>query len=167
MPKILAAAEKLKEKRGEVTLHMAFLLAGSLLLLMCLQAGHSVSTILHVRGMANAAVLSAAADNVSWVYGGVRESSGVSRRPVWGGWAAYVSTWDVKDKLAQNLAAQTNRSGNIIREDSFSISNVRTVYVNSEGEALNLTTTFDLKMEPVIGAGLFPPLTFPITVRST
>lgn len=160
------AWSKLRETSGSVALHLGFLaLGGAILLMIALSIFHVFHTMTNVTSRAEAAVLSAAASNVSGVYGGSREASGTARKKAGGGWSSVVLTSDVLDKLAISLGAVEDTDGNLVRPGAFRIVGLDTRYINTEGSKLNFRTTF--KLEISLPIANLPPLQFQRTVRTT
>lgn len=158
------ALTRLRSRKGEVALRLGLIaFGGALLLLVSLQVFHCFSSVQYVRDRANQAVLAAAAENVSGVYGGNRESAGVSRRPA-DGWNTPILTADVAQRLLADLGAVRDQDGSISRPGAFRLQGLRTSYVNAEGQHLNFLTSFTLELRPVLD--LLPPFQIPVKVRT-
>lgn len=159
--------QKLKDRSGNVALHTGFIvLGGAILLMMALQVHQLYATINNVIDRTNEAVLSAAAANVAGVYGGVRESSGTARKKVSGGWASYITTSDVRDKLATALGARES-GADLVRAGAYRITDLDTKFVNAEGSKLNFTSTLTLEFPMLLAGDVLPPLRFRLEVRTT
>lgn len=101
------------------------------------------------------AVLAVAAYNVAEFYGGAREMSGQARHAMGGNqFASSVFSGDVIDQLNRSLGGEL--SGNRIQKDSWSVENLQTSYVNSEGGNLNFRTSLTVKVPFKIGS--LPPV---------
>lgn len=160
------ALERLRSEKGEVALRMGLTtFFGLLLLLVAIQVTHCVTSVQYVRNRANEAVLAAAAQNVSGIYGGNRESAGVSRLHA-DRWNTPILTADVSQRLQGDLGATLESDGSLSRPGAFRIRGLRTDYVNTEGQHLNFVTQFALELRSVLAADLLPPFQISVKVRT-
>lgn len=158
----------MRQKRGEVALHMAIiLLVGVLLLATAMEVQHIYSTVSAVRDKTSEAVLSVAAANVSRVYGGTREASGAARRFNGTHWESLVSTREVLGALAPALGATATGDASLSREGSYEIQQLHTTFSGLEQERLTFKTTMTLKIRFSVGGALLPPLAHRVEVHTT
>lgn len=107
----------LKDRRGEVSIHLALImLTGLLLLAAALEVLHVYFVCNAVLEKTNEAVLAAAASNVADFYVGARESDGNARQYVNDYWASAVSVEEVEAALQGALGAERTEDGTLVRE---------------------------------------------------
>lgn len=148
--------KKLAERKGESGLHMAIVcVTGVMLIALGLATLHVFAVCSYTRSKVDEAVLAVAAYNVAEFYGGAREMSGQARHAMGGNqFASSVFSGDVIDQLNRSLDGEL--SGNRIQKDSWSVENLQTSYVNSEGGNLNFRTSLTVKVPFQIGS--LPPV---------
>lgn len=148
--------KKLAERKGESGLHMAIVcVTGVMLIALGLATLHVFAVCSYTRSKVDEAVLAVAAYNVAEFYGGAREMSGQARHAMGGNqFASSVFSGDVIDQLNRSLGGEL--SGNRIQKDSWSVENLQTSYVNSEGGNLNFRTNLTVKVPFQIGS--LPPV---------
>lgn len=138
---------KLKQRRGSVMVQSALVcLVCVMFLAVCVDIGRIFITVNMLKSKTDAAVLAVAAVNVDNVYAGVRESAGNARVVSDGAWSEIVTTEEVKDSLINVLSLNVSGQalvritpkGSIV----YQISNIGTMYTNSDGSNLNFKTTF-------------------------
>ena len=137
---------KLKQRQGSVMIDSALAcFIGIMLLAVCLEVGRTYLTISMIERKTDAAVHSVATTNVANIYDGVRESTGNARSVSNGTWSALVSTEEVENALVNTLML-TDSGDNLDKittesNTAYRITNLRTVYINSDGSNLNFKTT--------------------------
>lgn len=137
---------KLRQRQGSVMIDFALVcLVGLMLLAVCMEIGRVYITVNMIKSKADAAVLTVASANVANVYGGVRESAGTARSVSNGDWSELVSTEETKNSLIEVLSLTPSEDalervspGN---KTVYRLSNLSTVYINSDGSNLNFKTT--------------------------
>lgn len=160
--------QKLRDQRGEVALHLSFLLIGFVLLL---SLGMGVYRLYHVIDMtksrANEAVLAVATTNVSGFYGGAREGDGQARRPSEASFQYLVQTDDVLLQLANALGATPTGDNGLSRPGDYSITGLHTHFENYSDGKLNFTTTYRLAVQLAAGGLPLPEITLSLEVHTT
>lgn len=161
------AAAKLRETRGEVTLHLAVILLASVILISGgMQVHHVYAVVDMVTGKTDEAVLAVAADNGPQIFKGIRESAGVARRYEDGSWVGFVSTEAVEEALRTSLEAVQD-GGDLLVKGSYRIENLETHFENAEGAHLNFTTTMTLEIPLSMGGDILPPIHKTLEVKTT
>ncbi|MEA4934339.1 MAG: hypothetical protein VB071_12295 [Lawsonibacter sp.] len=161
------AVVKLRETRGEFAPMMAaILMVGVLLLSTALEVHHVYAVVDRVAGIADEAVLAAAADNVEEIYSGVRESAWASRQYQDNAWACQISTSAVEEALIDSLGAVSDGAGLRVG-DSVRITALETQAENPEDGNLNFTTTLTLEIPLSLGGDLLPPIHKTLEVKTT
>jgi hypothetical protein len=149
-----AMKNKLTESKGEIALNGAVILFVSVLLLMAaLEIYHIHTTVIDLRAKTSEAVMAAASSNVSNIYDGVRESDVNSRLYSDSAWIANVDTSLVMSQLQSTTGGTLKGDDVLLKEKSYQLSNLNTVYDNSIGNCLNFTTTGNLEI--FVNLGVF------------
>ena len=157
----------LKDRRGEVSIHLALImLVGLLLLAAALEVLHVYFVCNTVLEKTNEAVLAAAASNVADFYVGARESDGNARQYVNDYWASAVSVEEVEAALQGALGAERTEDGTLVREGGFRITGLQTVYQNALGTSLNFTTTLTVEVPLTLGGRVLPPVARELEVHT-
>ena len=161
--------EKLKEQSGQFLLSTAVkLLIGAILLSAGVEVFHVYHTLNVVRDKTNEAVLAVAAVNVPEFYGGAREADGFARHPEDGYFVFNITTDDVVDQLVQSLdATGLSDDDTITVGKSFSVTSLRTQYINYSGGDLNFETTLTATVPLELGGILLPAVTKRMEVRTS
>jgi hypothetical protein len=137
---------KLTERKGEIALHGALILLGSvLLLLLALEIYHAYNTITYIKDSTSQALLAVASLNVSNVYDGVRESDWDSRQYTDNSWKTNVDTSQLINQLASSTGATQTGTDSLLKENSYQILHLSTTYTNDDG-GLTFTTTGTLEI---------------------
>ena len=137
---------RLKQNQGNIMIESALVcLIVLMLLAVSMETAQTYLTINMLKGKTNAAVLSVAATNVANVYDGVRESAGSARAVTSENWSEVVTTEEVENAMKSTLTLITSGT-DLDRTTSqsdiaYSISNLKTAYINSDGSNLNFKTT--------------------------
>ncbi len=159
-------------QKGEFTVSTAArIMIIALLTAAMMSVYHVYAAIGNVREKVAESVTAVAAANVAEFYGGARESDGNARHYESGTFASLISTDDVMDTLSRSVGASDyGASGELIVRDSYTISNLSTVYVNGNtsgaADALNFRTTLTVTV-PIRFAGINTSVKKTIVVRST
>lgn len=159
--------KKLRETRGEISLHLGvILLAGVFLFSAAVSVQHVYAVADRVIGKTDAAVLAVAASNVAEVFVGVRESDGTARRYTDGAWGALVTTTAVETALRISLDAVSTEAG-VLEAESFRVRGLDTQFVNYDGVNLNFTTYLTVEVPLSFGGGVIPPIRLALEVNTT
>lgn len=159
----------LRSSCGEFLLGTAVkLLAAAIVVCAGMEVYHVYHVMDTVRSTVSEAVLAVAAVNAPEFYGGAREGDGFARHPEDGAFASCVSTDDVVDQMVRMLGVTDLTADDTMTVgDSFSVRNVQTHYVNSDGAVLNFHTTLTVSVPLSVGGILLPAITKNMEVRTS